>query len=187
MRDYDLKEETSGLFHWCSPSLSCTYLVYKSAHLCGITVGSQPGRAGLSRPGRKRVKCSLFLQISRRKNKFRLGAALSFQAQLQPRGLLVAEGTAAAMQEMKCLVESGRCCAPTLPPFTALTRFPAPRLSWDWLHILLKAGAVELLTKPWSQQVTVSSSTPAVISAGSLLLSALSSAETPLPPCFLIN
>lgn len=49
---------------------------------------------------------------------------------------------------------------------------------------------MELLAKPWPEQVTdpqLPSSTPAVLSAGSLLLAALNCAETPLPLCFLIN
>lgn len=127
MKDYDLKEDTSGLIHWCGPRLFCMYLVYKSAHLYGITEPT----TSQSRPQQTRqkvMKCTLFLKISRRKSKFRLGAALPFQAQLQPRGLLVAEDTAAAVQEMKCLVRAAGAVHPhSLPPFTALAWFPAPQ------------------------------------------------------------
>lgn len=107
-----------------SAHTSCTNL------LAFVQITEPTTRRG--RPQQTRLKasgghCSTLYscRFQREKNKFRLRAALSFHAQLQPRSLLIAEITGARNKEPGREWQH-RCCEPRLPPFRALVLFPAP-------------------------------------------------------------
>lgn len=90
------------------------------------SLSSQPARAGLSRPGRKRWSALYSCRFQGEKVNSDLGLHCPFRHSCSP-GICWRLRTLQSSARNEVPGKSSRCCAPTLPPFTALAWFPAPQ------------------------------------------------------------